>query len=486
MSKKIDQDNLQNFNLNDIKIVKNYMLRNCFYTFFNEAFYFLNPGRTFHNNWHIHYLASLLGEVANGKHKNIIICIPPRALKSTMISVAWCAWLLGRNPALRILCASYIQKLSNKLSIDCRNLIKSSWYQEIFPELKLASDQNSKSKFCTINGGFRLSTSIAGSVIGEGGDILICDDPLAPTQANSRLYRDKAYDWFMESFSTRLDNKKQGIKLIVMQRLHDDDLCGRIIREMGDFWKIVVIPAISDQELVFHTENFSKIMHKGELLNEAQEGKEQLDIMEKQLGVSAFSAQYLQKPIPESGNILQKEWLQFYDELPNEQGLIVQSWDLAFTENINSDYSVCTTWQIISDKLYLLDVLRVKKEFVGLMKEFKNNYQKWQANLVIVEDSVASKSFIQNVRATFECNIKTSRPKGDKVTRLAITSPIFEAKRVYLPKSVAWLADYMIELMQFPHVRHDDQVDSTSQFLLHINEIQQYLKFKDVPRIVML
>jgi predicted phage terminase large subunit-like protein len=444
---------------------KKHMLKNCFYSFFVEAFYYLNPGKSLAQNWHLNYLASILQEVSEGKHKNLIICVPPRSLKSTMISVSWCAWLLGNNPNLRIMCSSYAQKLSTKLSVDTRNLMQSAWYKSYFPEFEFSKDQNTKSKFCSITGGYRLSTSVASSIIGEGGDILICDDPMSPTQAYSKQARDKIYNWYMESFSTRLDNKKNGIKIIVMQRLHDDDLCGRIIKKMKNMWHVISIPAIANKEFIFKSDKYHKIMKINELLNKEHEGTEQLNLMKIQLGSSAFSAQYLQSPIPESGNIIKTNWLQYYNDVTDYDGKIVQSWDLAFTNNDSSDYSVCTTWLIKENKTYLLEVKRYKQEFTELIESFKANYQKFKSNLVIIEDTVASKSFIQHIKSNFYCNIVTSRPKGDKFTRLMSVTPLFESGRVFLPKESDWLADFLDELLNFPQVNHDDQVDSLSQFL---------------------
>lgn len=448
------------------------MLNKCFYTFFQESFLHLNPGKKLAENWHLKYLACLLEEIYEKKYKNVIICVPPRSLKSTMINVAWSAWVLAKNPQSRIMSASYSARLSLKHSVDTRSILSSSWVKNYFPHFRFAQDQNCKNKFATDSGGYRMATSVGGSAIGEGADILICDDPLSPMQAMSKKFRDRVYSWYMESFATRLDDKKNGIKIIVMQRLHDDDLCGRIIANLSSIWKIINIPAIANEDTHFKLANFYKLYKQNEILNDSYEGAAELEMMQKQLGSRAFAAQYLQNPLHEDGKIIKNEWLSYYDHLPQETPMVVQSWDLAFTGNENSDYSVCTTWFVYENKYFLAHVYRERRKYIELISDFNQLLSKWNPDLILVEDTVASKAFIDHVKMIRKDKIISIKPRGDKLTRLVITTPLFEEKMIFIPNDKVWQITYVEELLSFPNVRHDDQVDSTTQFLNYINKIR--------------
>lgn len=158
-------------------------------------------------------------EATAGRIKRLIINMPPRYMKSIAVSVAWPAWLLGRRPQSKIIVASYSAALSLKHSLDCRHVVQSDWYRRVFPAVELAADQNQKHRFSTTRRGFRLATSIGGTVTGEGGDVLIVDDPHDPRRANSARLRQAALDWFDQTFSSRLDDKRRGVIVVVMQRL---------------------------------------------------------------------------------------------------------------------------------------------------------------------------------------------------------------------------------------------------------------------------
>ena len=360
------------------------------------------------------------------------------------------------------------------MSLDTRAIVNSDWFKAEFPNFALSCDQNRKTKFSTKKHGFRLSTSVGGSVIGEGGDVLIVDDPISPLQAHSSIYRDKVFNWYNESFSTRLNDKKTGIKLIVMQRLHDDDLVGRIMRANPQDWGLVNIPLIAIKDEFYISENFTYFRGKGEYLHEARDGENEIAELKRQLGSYVFSAQYQQEPVVSEGSLIKANWIKRYDSLPEDPKYIIQSWDLAFTTKSYSDYSVCSTWFVGNDNnYYLAHVHRVQKEFPKLINDCRKLYDKWLASMVIVEDTVSSKAFIQELRHANDFKVISIRPKGDKLTRLAIASPAFESGRIHLPKIADWLVDYENEILSFPKSIHDDQVDSTTQFLSYIEQAQR-------------
>ena len=193
----------------------------------------------------IEVIASELEACRRGETKRLIICVPPRSLKSHCASVAFPAWLLGHNPSTQIICASYGQDLSNKLAMDCRSLMSSEWYRGLFPT-RLSGQRQAVAEFMTDAQGFRLATSVGGVLTGRGGEFLIIDDPLKPDEALSETQRNAANEWYRHTLYSRLNNKETGCIILIMQRLHEDDLVGHVLQQ--DEWKVLKFPAIAPKD----------------------------------------------------------------------------------------------------------------------------------------------------------------------------------------------------------------------------------------------
>lgn len=449
------------------------VLRNDLSSFIHKVFTSINPGAEYESNWHIDLLAEYLNEVQSGRIKRLIINIPPRTLKSVCISVAWPAWLLGHDPKTRILAASYSQILSNKLSLDSRFILASEWYKKLFPKTRIHSKQNTKNKFLTTKYGFRFATSVGGSITGEGGDYLILDDPHNPTMMFSEKYRNKGCDWFSQTFSTRLNNRSDGRIVMVMQRLHPDDLTGFLENNSDDEWEILKIPVIANSKLTFSRGNVSHIMEKDESLNNVLFSDESIKKLVAEIGESNFAAQYLQSPLLESAGVLRQELLIFYESAPAKFDMIIQSWDTAIKIYMNSDFSACTTWGIIGNKYYLLSVIQDKYEYPHLKKEVIALNAKYQPDIILIEDKASGQSLIQDLNNDGFRNIIPIMPVQDKVTRFATCIDLFEAGRVMIPNNQLGNEDKNItkliyQLLKFPNAKNDDLVDSISQFLNYI------------------
>jgi len=233
-------------------------------------------------------------------------------------------------------------------------------------------------------------------------------------------------------------------------------------------WDHLDLPAIAEEPQDIAIGN-GLVRHRdvGDLLHPDREPLWVLDQQKMLMGTTAFSAQYLQRPVPATGNIVKRGWLKYYDSLPlRETGdLVVQSWDTAQKAQQRNDPSVGTTWLIKKKEFYLLDVLSERLDFPDLQKRVIDHYQKYQANVVLIEDSVSGTSLLQAMRRVGGINAIDCKPEGDKIMRLHAQTPIIEAGRVFLPKTAPWLSDFEREVLGFPNVRHDDQVDSLSQFL---------------------
>lgn len=257
------------------------LLRQDLSSFVAKTFSTVSPGVRYLPNWHIDLICAHLVEATAGRIKRLIINMPPRYMKSIAVSVAWPAWLLGRRPQSKIIVASYSAALSLKHSLDCRHVVQSDWYRRVFPAVELAADQNQKHRFSTTRRGFRLATSIGGTVTGEGGDVLIVDDPHDPRRANSARLRQAALDWFDQTFSSRLDDKRRGVIVVVMQRLHESDLTGHLLAKGG--WTHLCLPAEAEAEETVSCGRVRITRAPGDLLHPEREGREEMERVKREL-----------------------------------------------------------------------------------------------------------------------------------------------------------------------------------------------------------
>lgn len=430
--------------------------------FIQQSFPIIDPSVEYLHNWHIDCIAEYLEACKRREIKRLIINIPPRSLKSISVSVCWTAWLLGLNPSEKILTASYSQQLSTKHSLDTRYLINSDWYKSVFPELQLAKDENQKTRFETAQRGHRLAVSVAGGTIGEGGDILIVDDPHNPAQAVSEVQRKTALNWFDQSFSTRLNSKKNGVIVVVMQRLHDNDLTGHL-KEKGQY-EHLCLPAICKKKTIIQVGSYKKIRKEGELLHSGREGESELNEMKKTLGSSMFAGQYQQEPAPDEGNIFNFNWFKRYINNPIN-GRVIQSWDTAIKADQLNDFSVCTTWMISDSKYYLIDVFAQKLEYPELKKQVIYQSKLHNPDTILIEDKASGQSLIQDLRLQTTLPVVAILPKHDKITRASTVTALIESGSVTIPERAEWLMEFEQEIKMFPNGKHDDIVDSMTQFL---------------------
>lgn len=439
------------------------VIRQDFTSFVAKAFHAVDPGGTYAPNWHIDLISEYLRACTVGEVRRLIINVPPRYLKSICTSVAWPAWLLGHDPTRRIMAASYSQALSLKHSQDCRVVMNSHWFRRIFPSVRLAADQNEKHRFQTSARGFRYATSVGGTATGEGADFLIVDDPHNPRQAASETGRKSALNWFDQTFSTRLNDKRQGVIVVIMQRLHQKDLTGHLLDKGG--WEHLCLPAEAEARGVVGFGGVSHLRKRGEPLHEAREDRAQIARAKQDLGAYGFAAQYQQRPAPATNSVVRLDWFQRYRALPAEPLRVVQSWDTAYKPGHLNDPSVCGTWFETERGYYLADVVSRRMSYPELKRTATGLAEKWRPSAVLIEDKSSGQSLIQDLQAETKLPVIPITPSGDKSVRMSVVTPTIESGQVYLPDSASWLLDYESELVTFPNAEHDDQVDMTSQFL---------------------
>ncbi|MGD1212633.1 MAG: phage terminase large subunit [Candidatus Acidiferrales bacterium] len=444
-------------------------LRHDFVTFVEGSFNQLNPQTEYLHNWHIEVIAAFLEECRLGKLRRLIINLPPRSLKSHMASVAFPAFLLGHNPAAQIICASYAQDLADKLAGDCRSLMTSDWYQGVFPGTRLASRRAAVSDFATMERGSRLSTSMGGVLTGRGADFIVIDDPIKPDEALSEAQRTSVNDRFDSTLITRLNNKRSGVVIIIMQRLHEDDLVGHVLQQ-GD-WKLLKFPAIAeeDETYIVETPYGQKTFKRraGEALHPDREPLEVLASIREIQGEYHFAGQYQQAPSPLGRGLIKTGWFKTYPaaDVPMGFEMIFQSWDTANKPTELSDYCVCTTWGVKDKHIYLLHVTRKRLGYPELKRAVREQAEAFSPQTILIEDMASGTQLIQELVSEGMHAIKKYEPAMNKIMRMNSVTSTIENGFVHLPDKAAWLPDFLHELAGFPKGKYDDQVDSMSQAL---------------------
>ncbi len=438
-----------------------------------RCFQHLYPKTKFVPGWYLQVVAATLEACSSGDVRRQIINIPPRYLKSTATSIAFVAWHLGHHPEAQIICVSYAQDFAEKLARDCMSVMSSDWYKEIFPT-RLSSERRSAPEFVTTRHGFRLATSVGGVLTGRGADLIIIDDALKPNEALSESIRKSVNDWYDNTLYSRLNDKDRSGIVIIMQRVHQDDLVGHVLGQ--EKWNLLKLQAIAEQDEEFEIETaigrrtFRRQV--GDLLHPEREPREVIDRIRQALGEYNFAGQYQQEPAPAGGALVKAEWLRTYTDanLPERFEQVVQSWDTANKPSELADYSVCTTWGIKDKRLYLLHVLRRKLNYPDLKRLVRQQADIHRVTIVLIEDKASGTQLIQELTNEGLRIVKAVQPEGDKVMRLNAQTATIENGFVYLPREAPWLADYLHELTTFPNSKYDDQADSTSQALAWINQ----------------
>lgn len=419
-------------------------------------------------NWHIEATGFRLHRVRCGKIKKLMINAPGRYWKSFLASVLFPAFVLGNDPTKRIIVASYGLELAVTLASGFRAIINSPWYRRLFPNMEISRSKNTEYEVVTTQGGFRLADSIDGSVTGRGCDILIIDDPLKASDAFSNSKRKHVNEAFRAALFSRLDDKKNGAVIIVMQRLHVDDLCGSLLEDPD--WVVLKLAAVAEKdEEIEIGENRYYRRREGEPLDLKRESKSDWDGVRSQVGPVIWAAQYQQSPVPAEGAMVKRGSVRYFEQLPtrNETSFVCQSWDTALGLGGEHDYSVCLTFVVHESNWYLDDVLRERIGYSTLRERAVSLARKYKPTQILIENSGFGFTLVGDLKNEAPA-VVAIRPIGDKITRMAVQLAKLEGK-LFLRRGASWLDDFEAELFAFPNAPHDDQVDALSQALAHAN-----------------
>ncbi len=314
-----------------------------------------------------------------------------------------------------------------------------------------------------------MATSVGGVLTGRGADFIIIDDPLKPDDALSDTQRKACNEWFDHTLYSRLNNKKDGCIIIIMQRLHEDDLVGHVLGV--EPWKVIRFPAIAEEdethviETPYGPRRFQR--RAGEALHPEREPLETLNHLREALGPFNFSGQYQQLPAPLGGGLVEAAWFKTYTtaDVPKKFEMILQSWDTANKPTELSDYSVCTTWGIKEKHIYLLHVCRKRLGYPELKRLVREQAEAFHPATILIEDRASGTALIQELVGEGMHAIKSYEPAMDKTMRMNSVTSTIENGFVHLPDKAFWIEEYIHDLIIFPNGKNDDQADSTSQAL---------------------
>lgn len=409
-------------------------------------------------------------DVMAGKQPRLIIQAPPRSGKSELFSRRFPAWAFGQNPNLQIIAASYSTDLASRMNRDVQRIIDSEEYQGVFPETTLngkniatvsgQSLRNSEIFEIVGHAGAYRSAGVGAGITGMGADIGIIDDPVKDAkEANSQTIRDAVWDWYTTTFYTRL-SPKSGI-LLGMTRWHEDDLAGRLLREMnndGDQWRIVSFPAIAECDEEFRLE--------GEALHPERYDLERLTKIKKAVGSQAWNALYQQRPSSKGGDIIKGAWFKRYSVLPRMKRVIITA-DTAQKTKQHNDYSVIIVAGLgVDGGLYIVDLIRGKWEAPELEQKVSDVWSKYRSmsvHKVYIEDKSSGTSLIQNIQRKQRIPVEGVQVDTDKYTRVLGVQGYIESGYIYLPNDAEWIEDFIKECEAFTATdshKHDDQVDA--------------------------
>ena len=458
----------------EIELLKE-VYKRSYYEFFKDAFALLHPGEPYDDNWHIEYLCNRLQQelfrirARKKRQRDIIVNMPFRSSKSLIVTVIYPAWVWSQDPQVKFICTSFSDPLSLEHASRSRTLIMSEWYQTLYGDkVILRSDENTKSFFSTDRYGFRKSVGTGGQITGSGSDIIIIDDPQNPKKASSEVERQNTIDFYDFTLFSRLNQPDIGVRIIVMQRLHEEDLSGHLIETRPDDHEHICFPAELTPKTREYVSPESVLKHyRDGLFWHTRFSKKQLIAYGAALGSVQYAGQLQQLPAPEEGNIIKRDWFEIVPahtvERDEYKHPIKFYLDTAETEKQEGDATgICACFKK-DNRLYITNVIEVRKEFHQLIKYipvFAKANMYTGGSQIKVEPKSSGKSIVSQLRTETQLNIsELPAPTDDKLTRATAVTPIIESGRVILIQG-AYLPNFMAQLTSFPNAKHDDMFDA--------------------------
>lgn len=415
------------------------------------------------------------------KKRNLAINVPPGSMKSTIVSVCAPAWKWTKRPSWRVICASGSEDVALRDSMRCRDIIESGWYQRTFrPGWTFAKDQNAKGYYKNTASGFRRAISAGSRITGQRGHAIIVDDPNDAQETFSKAARDRIMLWWDQAACNRLNDLSTGNRIIIQQRLHEDDLTGHVFALQPESWERLIIrqeyetptkdsPALPPTGLGWTDPR----TEEGELFFPARFNREVVEEERRIKGSFGYAGQHQQRPVPAEGAIFKRGHVgTFTLDLAPKYSRIIISLDTAFKEAEENDFSVGTVWGEWEAGFDILDRWKDRASYPVLKAKVKTLADAWRPKgltAVLIEDKASGQSLIQELKKDTSLPIVPVKVDRDKVARAHAVVPIWEAGKVRHPEGAEWVDDWLENLYGFPKLAHDDDVDSTTQALNYLN-----------------
>ena len=440
--------------------------------FIKQAWHVIEPGTPYVENWHIDLISEYLQAVDNSEILRLIINIPPRHMKSIQTTVCYPAWSWIKKPEKRFIKVSYSDSLSRKHNVLCRDIITSPWYQGNWSDkFTLKDDVNRQNEFKNNHHGMMYSTSVGGSITGEGGDVIIVDDPQNPLMANSATEREASIAFFKNTLQTRLNDPKKGAIIIIMQRLHENDLTGYVLEESLGYHHLC-LPAEAPKRTIVHFPISGReiIREEGDLLNPSRFDKDALEGLKKSMGSAQYAGQFQQTPAPAEGIIFKREWLgNFFKNAPH-QNMLIQTWDMPFTKSEGSAKCAGLIMGRSGSDIYIHDLVNDKMTFTESAAAVRTLTGKWpKARAKVIENKANGPAIVDYLKKEIPGMVEFN-PKGSKEERAISVTPYFEAGNIWFPDPAThpWVHDLINDLLIFPKGTYKDTVDAMVQGILYL------------------
>ena len=455
---------------------------------FIESFFEVELNREFTSNWHYKLIAKELEELRDGVTKKLIINVPPRTWKTELITKCFPAWLLAQQPDHKFIVSGYSSTLTKNFSSQARDYYQSNTFKKFFPRLNpIREDQNTKELWETEAGGYYYATWSGWSITWYGADTFIIDDPIKPDEAESDIVRTWINNWFWNTVISRLNDMAKGNIIIIMQRVHWDDLCGHLLEEMkqGTWydWKVLSFPAIAVDEEIYEIE-WEKVIRKlWETLDKKRMPLEALEKIKETMWNVYFSTQYQQDPLDKESQEFHQEWFRYEDYPWNWR--VFTAVDPAFSKKNTADDSAIVTGAFIWDKMYILEITDGKFDVWELIDKMIYHIKKWNPEKIGIEAFQAQVTIWFWLRAELEkkwiyCPVEDIRQTGDKESKIRRLLPLYRNGMIY---QKVWMDKLEKQLLEFPRGKHDDVIDAT-QMLYDMYTLQPNTTNKfEIPKI---
>ena len=419
-------------------------------------------------------------DVVDRKSPRLMLFMPPRHGKSTLASIAYPAWHLGRNPKHEFISCSYSGSLAMSFSRKVRHLLREPLYKNVFTDAKLDPSSQSVEAWLTTKGGGYVAAGVGGGITGKGAHVLVIDDPVKNREdAESDYNRDNVWDWYTSTAYTRL--APGGGILVILTRWHDDDLAGRLLRgaaDGGDEWEVVKYPAIAEAD-----EEYRKM---GDALHEDRYNLESLEKIQRAVGPRDWSALYQPNPVSDEGDYFTRDMIRYYDpaDIDFSRMKFYCAWDLAIGQRDRNDYSVGLVVGVDEyDNLYVVDCVRGKFDGFEIVERILDLYEQWRPSIIGIEKGhieMALGPFLEKrvrERKLYEAYFKDLKPgRRDKEARARAIQGRMQQGMVRIPKDEVWTGPLVAELLRFPNGVHDDQVDALAWVGLMMAEFATYME----------